>query len=375
LAISSGEIPGAEDPFACRASACASTADGGGLGSSPVRTRWSAIGAGAFSRGPPARWATPKLSRLLSSRGPRWGVTLALLACALSQLDADQLAEFTSWKSVALLLASAVVLLVVIGFNTVRWVLVARICRVKLPWWQSFQWTMIGHFFNQVFPSSIGGDVIRGVLAGRGIDDMGGAFSSIALERVVGLVALLALITIGQPLLIARLHDQSLSHLALAIVVMSLAALATAFVLAKFAGDRRTGRLQAAAHRIAGDARRLMTSPLLTGSALLVSFAMHGSNLLLTAAIANELGADISLLDVLLVVPTIILIASLPISIGGWGVREAALAIGFSAIGQPPSVGVATSLIIGLANFVSALPGAAAWNLLPPVERGSMQRS
>ena len=74
-----------------------------------------------------------------------------------------------------------------------------------------------------------------------------------------------------------------------------------------------------------------MAAPLLTGLALLVSFAMHGSNLVLTAALANQLGADISLLDVLLVVPTIILIASLPISIGGWGVREAALAVGFSA--------------------------------------------
>jgi uncharacterized membrane protein YbhN (UPF0104 family) len=213
--------------------------------------------------------------------------------------------------------------------------------------------------------------VIRGVLAGRGIDDMGGAFSSIALERVVGLVALLALIALGQPLLIARLHDQSLSHLALAIILASVCALAAAFVIAKLVGDRRAGRLQVAARRFVGDARRLMASPLLTGLALLVSFAMHGSNLILTAALANQLGADISMLDVLLVVPTIILIASLPISIGGWGVREAALAVGFSALGQPTSVAVATSLIIGFANLLSSLPGAAAWNWLPPVERGS----
>ena len=98
---------------------------------------------------------------------------------------------------------------------------------------------------------------------------------------------------------------------------------------------------------------------------------MHGSNLVLTAAVANQLGADISLLEVLLVVPTIILIASLPISIGGWGVREAALAVRFSGLGQPASVAVVTSLIIGLANLVSALPGAAAWNWAPPAERGS----
>src|SRR5262245_16135760 len=73
----------------------------------------------------------------------------------------------------------------------------------------SFQWTMIGHFFYQVFPSSVGGDVIRGVAGWSRDRDMGGAFSSIALERAVGLVALLALIAIGQPLLIARLTNRS----------------------------------------------------------------------------------------------------------------------------------------------------------------------
>jgi hypothetical protein len=308
---------------------------------------------------------------VLTSRALRWGVTLALLAYAISRLSADQIAEIASWNSVALLLAASAVLLMVVGLNTVRWLLVARICRVQMPWWRSFQWTMIGHFFNQIFPSSIGGDVVRGILAGRGIDDMGGAFSSIALERIVGVVALLTLIAIGQPLLIARLHDRSLSHVALAAILLSLCTLVAAFVLVRFVGNRRSGHLQAAAHRFAGDASRLAASPLLTALALLVSFVMHGSNLVLTAVVANHLGADVSLLDVLLVVPTIILIASLPISIGGWGVREAALAVGFSGLGQPASVAVATSLIIGLANLVSALPGAAAWAWLPPAERAS----
>jgi uncharacterized protein (TIRG00374 family) len=371
VVMGSGSVPGEREAFIDGASCSARAIEGGVAGSSTATAHWTGAAppeCGSRAQTPPVRTS---LRRFLRSGALRWGVTLALLAYAMSQLSADQIAEIAGWKSVALLLASSVVLLTVVGLNTVRWLLVARICRVQMPWRRSFQWTMIGHFFNQIFPSSVGGDVVRGVLAGRGIDDMGGAFSSIALERIVGFVALLALIAVGQPLLIARLHDQSLSYLALGAVLLGLCALAAAFVLARFVGNRRSGRLQAAAHRFAGDARRLMAAPLLTGLALLVSFAMHGSNLVLTAALANQLGADISLLDVLLVVPTIILIASLPISIGGWGVREAALAVGFSALGQPASVAVATSLIIGLANLVSALPGAAAWNWLPPAERGS----
>jgi uncharacterized protein (TIRG00374 family) len=367
VVMSSASIPGGGGALIGGAGSPKRAVEEGAAGLSTATVHWTGA-APAEAATPPVRIG---LRNVLRWRALRWGVTLALLAYAVSQLSADQIAAIAGWNSVALLLISSIVFFIVVGLNTVRWLLVARICQVQMPWWRSFEWTMIGHFFNQIFPSSVGGDVVRGVLAGRGIDDMGGAFSSIALERVVGFIALLALIAVGQPLLIARLHDQSLSHFAVAVVLLSLCGLAAAFVLVKFVGNRRSGRLQAAARRFAGDARRLMASPLLTGLALLVSFVMHGSNLILTAVVANQLGADISLLDVLLVVPTIVLIASLPISIGGWGVREAALAVGFSGLGQPASVAVATSLIIGFANLVSALPGAVAWNWLPPAERRS----
>lgn len=106
---------------------------------------------------------------------------------------------------------------------------------------------------------------------------------------------------------------------------------------------------------------------------------MHGTTLILTATIANQLGAHVSLLDVLLVMPTVMLVASLPNSVGGWGVREAGLAVAFTALGQPASVAVATSVIIGLGNVISALPGALAWGLLATPqesrEHGEMKKA
>jgi uncharacterized protein (TIRG00374 family) len=311
------------------------------------------------------------LGSFFSSQVVRWSITLVLVAFALVQLKSDQVREIVNWNGLALLLAASAVLLVVIGLNAVRWVIIARACELGIPWGRSFQWTMVGHFFNQIFPSSIGGDVVRGVLAGRGTGDIGGAVTSIALDRLAGFMALLALIAVGQPLLLARFNDTSLSRLGLTIVLLGLCAVIAPFILAKVFGHYLPERLRDAVRRFSSDARRLIASPLPACAALLIALVMHGSNLLLTAAIANQLGATMSLLDVLLVVPTVVLVASLPISIGGWGVREAALAVGFTALGQPASVAVATSLIIGIANVVSGLPGAGAWGLLPPAERGT----
>ena len=306
-----------------------------------------------------------------SSRFVRWGVSLALIAYAVSQLKSDDIREVANWSGLALLVAASSVLVIVIGLNALRWVIIARICELRIPLGRSFQWTMVGHFFNQILPSSIGGDVIRGVLAGRGTGDIGGAITSIALDRLVGLVALLALIAVGQPLLFARFDDPSLSGLAIAVVLVGVSAVMALFMLARFFVGRLQGRLYEMVRRFSDDAHRLITSPLLACTALIIALVMHGANLLLTAAIANQFGATVSLWDVLLVVPTVVLVASLPISVGGWGVREAALAVGFTALGQPASVAVATSLMIGTANLVSGLPGARIWDPIPAAESGA----
>lgn len=100
-----------------------------------------------------------------------------------------------------------------------------------------------------------------------------------------------------------------------------------------------------------------------------ISIVMHLINSLIAIFVSRKLGADVNIVDIMLIMPSVMLVSSLPISIGGWGVREAGLALGFSMLGQPVAVAVATSIIIGLANLVSGLPGALAWALTPRAVR------
>ena len=298
----------------------------------------------------------------------RWGLTAALLTFALSKLHADQILGVANARGFALLLAASFGLLVVVALNTVRWLLVARVLTLDMPWLRAFQWVLIGHFFNQVVPSSVGGDVVRGFVAGRGTGDLPSSIVSIALDRLVGLFALLALIAAGQ-LLIMRFDDSRLYEVALAVVGLGLCTLPGVLVLDRIFGRYFPVRIQRAALRLSRDARELIARPALSIPALCVSFAMQGINLSLIAFIANQLGANVTLSDALLVIPSVLLVASLPISLGGWGVRETGLAFGFTMIGQSPSIAVATSIIIGLANLISALPGVGLWSLLPPSDR------
>jgi glycosyltransferase 2 family protein len=298
----------------------------------------------------------------------RWGVTAALLTFALSKLHADQIVGVANARGFALLLVASIGLLIALALNTVRWLLVARGITLGMPWFRAFQWVLIGHFFNQVFPSSVGGDVVRSLVAGRGTGDLPSSIVSIALDRLVGLFALLALIAAGQ-FLIVRFDDPRLNEVALAAMGLGLCAIIALFALDRIFGRHFPVRIQRAAQRLSRDAHELIARPALSIPALCVSFAMQGINLGLIAFIANQLGANVTFSDALLVIPTVLLVASLPISLGGWGIRETGLAFGFTVIGQSSSIAVATSIIIGLANLISALPGVGVWSLLPPADR------
>ena len=61
--------------------------------------------------------------------------------------------------------------------------------------------------------------------------------------------------------------------------------------------------------------------------------------------------------------PLVVLIMTIPISIGGWGVRETAMVALFGLIGVSNEGALVLSVLIGLVGMVSALPGGLIWLL------------
>src|SRR5579872_4647485 len=54
--------------------------------------------------------------------------------------------------------------------QSLRWRQILQRCGAHLPIWKTFRFGMIGIFFNQTLPSSIGGDAIRLWLVGKETD-------------------------------------------------------------------------------------------------------------------------------------------------------------------------------------------------------------
>jgi pseudouridine-5'-phosphate glycosidase len=66
-----------------------------------------------------------------------------------------------------------------------------------------------------------------------------------------------------------------------------------------------------------------------------------------------------------------LLVATIPVSIAGWGTRETAMVIAFGYAGLPESDGLIVSLLLGIAIFAAGLVGGVVWIL----DRGKRHRA
>ena len=73
--------------------------------------------------------------------------------------------------------------------------------------------------------------------------------------------------------------------------------------------------------------------------------------------LGKSLGLTLTFLDYVVFIPIVTLITTLPISIGGWGVREGATVVLFGALGVVSHNALAFSVLFGLVIAVSSLPG------------------
>ena len=250
-----------------------------------------------------------------------------------------------------------------------RWELIMRALGVSLDWFASWRILMISLWFNQVLPSSVGGDAVRmWLLRQRGVQ-WPEAVKGVAADRFTALIGLIVLMVAGLPFLMSRVSNQAAL---LAIGGLTLAGVAGTAVL--LALDRLPSRL--IAHRVIASFVRFGTlvrflllqsehRALLFGSALLIHLVTAAA----CYALARGVGAQLSVTDAGVLIPPVVLLSAVPISIGGWGVREGAMVACLGLAGVPSEEALSVSLLLGAISVIIGIVCGAIW--LASAERGS----
>jgi uncharacterized protein (TIRG00374 family) len=296
-------------------------------------------------------------------------LSVAVLVYIARGLDLRRLRDhLVSVDPVLFVLALALILLQTFVLNG-RWALIMRALGVSLDWLVGWRILMISLWFNQVLPSSVGGDAVRmWLLRQRGVQ-WPEAVKGVAADRFTALIGLIVMMVIGLPALMARVSDQAAI---LAIGGLTLAGVAGTLVLLTL--DRlpkRLTRLPAIASfvRFGSLVRFLLLQferrGVLLGSALLI----HLVTALACYVLARGVGAQLTLLDAGILIPPVVLFTAVTISISGWGVREGAMVACLGLAGVPSEQALSVSLLLGAISVILGLVGGAIWLASP--ERGS----
>lgn len=239
--------------------------------------------------------------------------------------------------------------------SAIRWRLTAAQFGISLPLREALREYYLSQVVNQSLPGGMVGDAARAVRA-RGQAGLLAAGQSVVFERLAGQIALFLAMSVAFLATVAAPGGFSWPSWLLApVAALVLGGLALPLVLA--AAARLPGRAGAgvrAGWRAFGTA---IAAPRVLPWQALLSVGTTACNLAAFACCAMAVGADLSLVAIVAIVPLILFTMLIPISVAGWGLREGTAAALFPVAGASATQGLAASIAFGLVFLVTVLPG------------------
>jgi uncharacterized membrane protein YbhN (UPF0104 family) len=291
-------------------------------------------------------------------------VSGALLYFALRKANFADLASRINVASLGWIGLAIAVTFLQIFVGVLRWREVSEECGASLTTRQAMRYNVIGAFFNQTLPSSIGGDAVRLWLVARAGAGWRAATYSIFVERAIGLIALAIIIAASLPWsynLISDPHGRS------ALLLLDFVALAGGL------GFLILGRLPWSwlkrwwathhLHACSVIANRVIFSRERGPKVAALSVLVHVLAVVIAWCVVQSIAAPVVFSQIFLLIPPVMLITMLPISIAGWGVREATMGLAFGYAGLATSEGVNISLLFGAVSFLVGAFGGLVWIL------------
>jgi uncharacterized membrane protein YbhN (UPF0104 family) len=293
----------------------------------------------------------------------RTGASIVMLGVLVSRVNLSSITP--DWDSTTLLwlLAALAVTAVGVVIATIRWqaVLTGLDVHERLP--TLLHHALAGMFVGNFRPSTVGGDVLRVRRLAAHDNDTATAFASVVLDRLSGMLVL-PLITLGALASNSGLRELGgASILAAALSITTLLFLGFLLVTVSHpeVGRRLTGtsRWREFASAVHLGADRLRRHPPAIAGLVLTAFAYQLAVVFAALLAARALHIhEVGLTAALAFVPAVAIAQSIPISIGGFGLREGAFVLFLDPLGVSTGHAVALGLFVYALTLIVSLAGA-----------------
>jgi len=226
----------------------------------------------------------------------------------------------------------------------VKWRLTLRLSNARLTFVQALRCYFAGLFGSVFLPSVVGGDVVRMGLAFRIERNRAGVLLGSLVDRLLDIISLAVVTAVGVLLLPGAIDPRHRRAFIVFGVVVTLV-LAGLFVLMRAVPWRRLPfKLRRSLVKLRRAARSMASRPQYVMVSLLLGIVIQTNLLALSFLMAGACGLHVAFRVWLFAWPLAKLLALVPLTLGGLGVREAGLAALLTPFGAPAALAMAAGL-------------------------------
>ena len=257
------------------------------------------------------------------------------------------LSIFDIWYIILIILISIVQHLL----SAYRWMYLFKITNHDISFSNSIRFYYISTFMNNILPGGIMGDMFRIYHTTENKSEilkMGKSVQSVVFERLSGQIMLLAFFIVSLTLYFF-INQKYVAFFYLLFPSILI------FFLFKYFLNKKIKQIfdgKNIAHNLTA-----VFSGMVFWRHLTLSFFVVCSYILIYVISAISLGLNIDYFAFMVFSPIILFSMTLPISIGGWGIRELTALLLSLLLGLSASASISVSIIYGILNLLCSLPG------------------
>jgi glycosyltransferase 2 family protein len=294
---------------------------------------------------------------------------IILLTLVLSNISLQEVMDSLATLDISILFIALLLNIAVVVFTALRWRILYNVVETPPTLGRLTKVTFVSIFFNNIFPSVVGGDAYRTLNLSKNdnaTDNMERSLAIVFVDRSVGLIALMILgcfsllfnRIIAIPPIVSIL---TISLLFAFITVLVLSMNQRAYQLLancfRWLPDQYFQKIDSLLTRTQSNISVFRNHTILLIGGLIISFMQRFCWLLGAYCVALSLHLEISFITFILFMPVIEIIRLIPITIQGIGVREGLFIFFFGNVGISNSDAVLLATIIYLIPSVIGIFG------------------
>lgn len=288
-------------------------------------------------------------------------VSISLLAFLLLKIDWQKVLENLSSANILLISAAALLNIVERFEMTYKWNLLIKVRNIYVRFWRLFWINSIGSFLGLFLPSSLGTDVVRGYYLMRNNSEKSVSITSVFVDRVLGVFSLLSMGVIAVFISEDLLAEYNLRSIVILMFVLALVSVyifqrsEVVLILEKIKQRTNLKWLVENVMKLHSSILAYKKFPKVLWISFIITLLVQITRVLTYYFIALSFDVKVSIVYFFLFVPLIMIVMMIPISIGGFGIREGTFVAFFTLVGMSINEAVVITFVNSFIDSIITL--------------------